>query len=118
MDPKTAVLNYQYGERAKSELILASRLVASMPGFPSGERMGGKRMLLMVLEGVRSEIAFAHGSSGHDGFRKALEAMDAAIAAAEGLNFEEAVEKIAEAVSASTTVAQESWEALAGHGLL
>jgi len=118
MDPKTAVLNYQYGERAKSELLLASKLIASISSFPSGEKMGGKRMLLMVLEGVRSEIAFAHGSTGHDGFRKALESLDAAISAVEGLNFEEALPKVAEAVSASTTVAQESWEALTSHELL
>ena len=57
MDPKTAVMNYQYGERAKSELILMSQLSLALTGFSEQERAGGRKMLLMMMESVRSELA-------------------------------------------------------------
>lgn len=118
MDPKTAVLNYQYGEKAKSELILASKLIAGLSGFSDIEKAGGQKMVLLLLEGIRSEISFARESTQHASFQKAVEALNMAISMVEGGNLDEAVPKIAEAVSAATTVAQESWEALAAHGLL
>lgn len=118
MDPKTAVLNYQYGERAKSELILASKLIAGLTGFSEIEKAGGKKMVLLMLEGIRSEIEFARESTHHASFQKAIEALNATISMVEGGNLDEAIPKVAEAVSAATTVAQESWEALAAHGLL
>ena len=56
MDPKTAVMNYQYGERAKSELILMSQLSLALTGFSEQERAGGRKMLLMMMESVRGEL--------------------------------------------------------------
>ena len=64
MDIPTAVKCYQFGERAKSELIMASHLCLALPGFPGEERAGGRRMLIMVLESVRSELQFAANSTG------------------------------------------------------
>jgi hypothetical protein len=96
MDPKTAVMNYQYGERAKSELILMSQLSLALTGFSEQERAGGKKMLLMMMESVRSEIAFAEKST----------------------EPEEASRRIAAAISAATTPAQEAWQVLSEHGLL
>ncbi|WP_298668633.1 hypothetical protein [uncultured Methanofollis sp.] len=118
MDPKTAVLNYQYGERAKSELILASKLITGLTGFSDIEKAGGKKMVLLMLEGIRSEIEFARESTQHASFSKAIDALNTTISMVDGGNFDEAVPKVAEAISAATTVAQESWEALAEHGLL
>ena len=41
MDLPTAVKSYQFGERAKSELIMASQLCLALTGFPDGEKIRG-----------------------------------------------------------------------------
>ena len=64
MDLPTAVKSYQFGERAKSELIMVSQLCLALTGFSEQERAGGRRMLLMMMESVRSELQFAAKSTG------------------------------------------------------
>ncbi len=118
MDPKAAVMNYQYGERAKSELILMSQLSLALPGFPEQERAGGKKMLLMMMESVRSELAFAQKSTGHREFTNAINFLNEAISLTESNQPEEASRRIASAISAATTPAQEAWQVLSEHGLL
>jgi len=118
MDPKTAVLQYQYGEKAKSELIRASKLIGALTGFSDAEKAGGKKMLLLMLEDIRAEIEFAYKSTDNASFQKAIDALGTVIAMVEDANYHEAIPKVAEAVSAGTTAAQEAWEALEGHGLL
>ncbi len=118
MDPKTAVMNYQFGERAKSELIVLSQLCIALSDFSEQDRPGGKKMLLLMMESVRSEIQYAANSTGHREFGKAVTALSTAISYVEGGQTEEATQKIAAAISASTTPAQEAWQVLVDHGLL
>ena len=118
MDPKTAVINYQYGERAKSELILMSQLSLALTGFSEQERAGGRKMLLMMMESVRSELVFAQKSTGHREFTHAINYLNEAISLNESNQPEQASAKIAMAISAATTPAQEAWQVLSEHGLL
>ena len=118
MDPKTAVMNYQYGERAKSELILISQLSLSLSGFSEQDRNGGRKMLLMMMESVRSELMFAQKATGHKEFTRAINSLNEAISLVESNQPEEASRKIAAAISAATTPAQEAWQVLSEHGLL
>jgi hypothetical protein len=118
MDLPTAVKSYQFGERAKSELIVTSQLCIALPGFPEQERAGGKRMLLLLMESVRSEMHFAQQSTGHKEFQRATNALNEAISLVESNQPDKASEKIAFAISASTTAAMEAWQVLSEHGLL
>jgi hypothetical protein len=118
MDLKTAVMSYQFGERAKSELIVLSQLCIALPSFSEQERAGGRRMLLMVMESVRTELQFAFKSTGQNEFSKAINALNEAISLTESNQSEQASAKIAAAISASTTPAQEAWQVLSEHGLL
>jgi hypothetical protein len=118
MDPKTAVMNYQYGERAKSELITLSQLSLALTGFSEQERAGGRKMLLMMMDSVRSELAFAQKSTGHREFTSAINYLNEAISLNESNQPEQASAKIAMAISAATTPAQEAWQVLSEHGLL
>ncbi|OPY37855.1 MAG: hypothetical protein A4E35_01023 [Methanoregula sp. PtaU1.Bin051] len=118
MDTPTAVKNYQFGERAKSGLIITSQLAMALSDFPEQERAGGRRMLLMLMESVRSEIQFAANSTGHTSFGKAISSLNEAISLVESNQPEQATQKIAAAISASTTPAQEAWQVLSEHGLL
>ena len=118
MDLPTAVKSYQFGERAKSELIVTSQLCLALSGFPEQERAGGKRMLLMMMESIRGEIQFAARSTGQQEFQRAINAVNEAISLVESNQPDQATEKIAFAISASTTSAQEAWQVLSEHGLL
>jgi len=118
MDLATAVKSYQFGERAKSELIMVSQLCLALTGFSAQERGGGRRMLLMTMETVRSELQFALRSTGQADFSKAINHLNEAISLLESNQPEQASEKIAAAISASTTSAQEAWQVLAEHGIL
>jgi len=118
MDLPTAVKSYQFGERAKSELIVVSQLCMALGSFPDTQKSGGKKMLLLLMEQVRTEIAFAEKSTGVKDFGKAINALNEAISLVEGDRPEQAAEKIALAISASTTPAQNAWQVLSEHGLL
>jgi len=118
MDLPTAVKSYQFGERAKSELIVTSQLCLALTGFPEGEKAGGRRMLIMVMESVRSELQFAANSTGQHEFQKAIQAINDAISLMESNQPEQATQRVAAAISASTTPAQEAWQVLSEHGLL
>lgn len=109
---------YQFGERAKSELIMLSQFCIALTSFPEQEKAGGRRMLLMMMESARSELQFALNSTGHQSFQKAINSLSEAISYVEGNQPEQASQKIGAAVSASTTPAQEAWQVLSEHGIL
>ena len=118
MDLKTAVRSYQFGEKAKSELIMVSQFCIALTGFSETERAGGRRMLLMMMEATRNELQFAFKSTGQIEFSKAINALSEAISLLESNQFDQASQKVAVAISASTTPAQEAWQVLSEHGLL
>ncbi|MCQ8894248.1 MAG: hypothetical protein NQU46_06415 [Methanolinea sp.] len=118
MDLKAAVTSYQFAERAKSELIISSQLTIALAGFPEGERPGGKRMLILLLEAVRSEIEFAWRGTDVVDFRRAISLLSEAISLVESENYGAASLKISESISAVTTAAQGAWQALSQHGLI
>jgi len=65
-----AVKNYQYGKgKVRTDRIV--QLSLALSGFSEQDRPGEK-MLLMMMESVRSELAFAQKSTGHSMFTKAI----------------------------------------------
>jgi hypothetical protein len=104
MDLKTAVMSYQ--------------LCLALPGFAEPEKDGGKRMLILFLESVRSELQFAFNSTEVSDFNRAITALNEAISLVESGQPENASQRIAAAISASTTPAQNAWQVLSEHGLL
>lgn len=118
MDLPTAVKSYQFGERAKSELIVVSPLCMALTGFAENQKSGGRKMLLLLMEQVRSEVLFAVKSTGERDFERAVNLLNDAISLVESDQPEQAVEKLAAAISASTTPAQAAWQVLSDHELL
>ncbi len=118
MDLKSAIKTYQFAERAKSELIIGSKLIAALIEFPIQEKPGGKRMLLLLLGSIRSELEFAHGDTGGRDFRNAINHLNEAISLTESMELGAASERVSKAVSAATTAAQAAWDTLREHGLL
>jgi hypothetical protein len=118
MDDKTAVKEYQFGERAKSELILVSQLLLVLAELKEKELAGGKRILLALMEGMRTELEFARRGTGAMEFQRAINHLNEAISLVESGQPGPAGLKVADAISDATTAAQEAWQVLSAHGLL
>jgi len=112
------VKDYQYGERAKSELILVSQLLMVLAELKERELAGGKRILLALMEGIRSELEFAFRGTGSGAFQRAINHLNEAISLVESGQPGPATLKVADAISDATTAAQEAWQVLSAHGLL
>jgi hypothetical protein len=82
------------------------------------EFAGGKRILLTLMEGVRTELGFAGQATGAGEFRRAINHLNEAIGLVESGQPGPAQLKISDAISDVTTAAQEAWQVLSAHGLL
>ena len=59
MNTRKAIFIYMYAERIKSELIMASNLLATMDGLEGDERLGAEKMIASFLEALTGEIRIA-----------------------------------------------------------
>lgn len=118
MDKKLAVRLYQFGERAKSELIIISQLLMFMDGLPEEKRAGGKMVVLQLMDLVRSENQMAIRDTQNREFMTAAERIGEAVSLVESDKPAEAALRIGDAISAATTAAMTGWEILEKDGLL
>ena len=79
MNTRKAVLTYMYAERIKSELIIASGLLATLDGLEGNVRLGAEKMMASFLEALAGEIRIAQHVERSMNFigaeRKIMEAM-------------------------------------------
>jgi len=79
MNTRKAILTYMYAERIKSELIIASGLMATMEGLEGHERIGAEKMMASFFEALAGEMRIAQHVEKSMNFigaeRKILEAM-------------------------------------------
>lgn len=115
MNVKDAVAHFQYGDRSKSELIIASQLVMTLPDYKDDALTGAKRMLLTMMGAVRSELEFGYRTTSSKGLQDAINQLNEAISLVESDNYGSASVKIGGAISSATTVAQEGWQVLSDH---
>jgi hypothetical protein len=118
MNVKEAVALYQYGDRSKSELIIASQLLMTLPDYKDDALRGAKRMLLTVLGAVRSEIEFGYRATSSKDLQDAINQLNEAISLVESDGFGPASVKIGGAISSATTVAQAGWQVISDYGTL
>jgi hypothetical protein len=53
MNTRKAILTYMYAERIKSELIIASNLLATMDTLDGNERLGAERKIMEAIGKVK-----------------------------------------------------------------
>ena len=79
MDTRKAIFIYMYAERIKSELIIASNLLATMDSLEGDAREGAEKMMESFLEALAGEIRIAQHVERSMNFigaeRKIMEAM-------------------------------------------
>lgn len=59
MDTRKLIMTYQFSERLKSELIIASRLLATMETIEADQKTGAEKMMVAYLEALLVEIRIA-----------------------------------------------------------
>jgi len=118
LDVKTAIICFQFGERIKSELIIAAKLSEYISGLRGDELVGGEKLISSFFNALSGEIQIAYNVLGMRNFeeanRKVMEAADRV----RSHEYLEATRRISEAISFITTSGQRAMQALKENGLL
>jgi negative regulator of replication initiation len=112
MDTRKTILIYQYAERIKSELIIASDLLAKMLTLGSEERTGAEKMMHSYLEALTREIKIAQNIEKSVNFVGAEKKVVEATGRLRLSEYSEMNRCISEALSLITTSCQAAMEAL------
>ena len=112
MDTRKTILVYQYAERIKSELIIASDLVAEMLTLKGEERTGAEKMMRSYLEALAREIKIAQNLEKSVNFVGAEKKVMEATGRLRLSEYSELNRCISEALSFITTSCQAAMEAL------
>ncbi len=112
MDTRKTILVYQYAERIKSELIIASELMAKMFSLRGEERVGAEEMMHSYLEALSREIKIAQNVEKSLNFLGAEKKVMEARGKLRLSEYSEISRCISEALSLITTSCQATMEAL------
>jgi hypothetical protein len=118
MDTRKTILVYQYSERIKSELIIASDLLAKMLTLRGGERVGAEEMMSSYLEALAREIRIAQNIEKSVNFVGAEKRVMEAMGKLRLSEYSEINRCISEALSLITTSCQAAMEALGKERLI
>lgn len=117
MDTKKTILIYQHAERIKSELIIASRLMARLDSLKGEERKGAEIMMTTFLEALLGEIRIGRAGDEAGYLQRAEEKVIEASKKLTVFGEKEVNRCISEALSAVTTVCQRAMEELVNQNL-
>ena len=118
MDTKKAILVYQYSERIKSELIIASGLVSTMETLDGKELKGAEKLMKSFLEALIGEIRIAQHVEKSMSFIGAEKKIMEAINKMKLLEHTEINRCISDALSLITTSCQSAMEVLISEHLI
>ncbi len=117
-DVREAVVCFQFSERIKSELIIASRLLGEIRGLTGDELAGGKKILLSFLEALLGEINLANNVLKQQNLSEAGGKVEKAMEQVRSDEYSEATRRVSEAISRTTTTCGRAMQTLKQKGLL
>jgi len=109
---RDAVVCFQYAERIKSELIIATKLLEQLETLKDSELEGAKKLMLSFFGALESEIKMARSVSGQKNFEQVAAKVLEATERTRANEYEEAFRCISEAISATTTSGQSALKLL------
>ena len=115
---KQAVQNYLFSERAKNNLISVSKMLALAGELKGAERTGAKKIIVVFLESIQSELEHGSALTGETEFQKASGILDNVKNFLEFDDFEQAAPEIGKAITECTTPAQKSWQVLSENEII
>lgn len=112
MNTRKTIFIYQYSERIKSELIIASDLLTKMLSLKGEERIGAEKMMSSYLEALAREIRIAQNMEKSLNFLGAEKKVMEATGKLKLSEYSEIGACISKALSLITTACQAAMEAL------
>jgi len=117
-ETRKALIQFEYSEKIKSELIIASKLFDVLQSLKGEERKGAEKLLISFLNALQGEISIAYNVSGLSGFDDIRLKVQEAALHVRAHEYSEALRRISEAVSLTTTSGEQSAETLKRKGML
>ena len=117
-DVREAVICFQFSERIKSELIIASRLLGEINGLKGDEFAGGKKILLSFLEALLGEINLANNILKQQNLSEAGVKVEKTMEKVRLDEYSEATRRVSEAISHITTIGGRAMQILKQRDLL
>ena len=118
MNVKEAIISFQYAERIKSGLIIASKLVDQIDRMTEKEQIGAEKLLIHFINALMNEIRIAYNASNIQAFQRTSQNLEKSIPNIQEGNYDEALKNISQAISSATTGGQEAAETLKRKGYL
>jgi len=118
MNIRRSVLVYQFSERIKSELIIASELLERMCSLKGEARIGAERMMTTFLEALVREIRIAQGIEKSVKFLGAEKKVREAMGILKLSERADPQARLSQALSYVTTSCQGAMECLEDRGIL
>ncbi len=115
---RKAFISFQYAERLKSELILASKLVDEVEGMSDEDRLGAEKLLLSFLNALLGEVKIARNVTGVMLFEEVSARVEEAMEKVRLRRYDEALREVAQAISFATTCCQRAANELKVSGLI
>lgn len=113
-----AIVCFQYAERVKSELIIASKLLDRLGDLNGDELTGASKICSFFLEALEGEINIAYNVLGMNEFKSASSLIKEAADKTNFNQYENAIRLISEAISHIASGGQWAMQTLKNHSLL
>ncbi|HDJ26620.1 MAG TPA: hypothetical protein ENF34_04825 [Candidatus Bathyarchaeota archaeon] len=115
---RDAIMLFQFSERVKSFLIVASRMVDGLKGLEGAELTGARGMFKHFLDAVMAEVRLAQNATRRPEFGDVNALLSEVSNLASSGLVEEAVRRLAEAISLTATCGSEALAFLQEKGLV
>ena len=111
-EAREAVWDFQYSEKMKSGLIIATGLLEQLVSLKEEEISGGRKVLIWYLEGLLREIRIAENVLGQGCYRAVEGKVMEGVGRIQMSQYPEAQRSFSEAISLATTCCQSSMSIL------
>ena len=118
LDTRKAIICFQYVERIKSELIIATKLLQKLDELEGDELAGAEKLMLSFFDALMSEVNIAHGVLGLRNFEEARTKISEAKQLVRLHDYLGATSRISGAISSITTSGSRAMQILKQRSLL
>jgi len=115
---REALINFQYSEKIKSELIIAFALLEKMSELEGSEFTGAKKIILSFFDSLLNEVRIAGNVTRLKTFSEIKAEMTDAMEKIEIRSYNEAYRHVSKAVSLATTLCHKAIQKLKENGLM
>lgn len=115
---RMAIICYQYSERIKSELIIASKLLGGLKELKGEELYGAEKTMSLFLDALLGEIEIAHAVTKLQNFRESSLKIAEAIGRISIREYSKANKNLSEALSSITNYGGKAIQLLRQKGFL